>query len=85
MFNPPHTLQVLVVDANEGPMAQTKYVLSKGTLFSLLFFPFTNTHIWTAAMKAGKRAVVVLNKVDRPNALTRISAVESELFDLFGA
>lgn len=55
---------ILVVDANEGPMAQTKYVLQK-------------------ALRAGLRAMVVMNKVDRPGALHNAPAVESELFDLF--
>lgn len=53
---------ILLVDASEGPMAQTKFVLSK-------------------ALAAGKKAIVVLNKVDRENH--RAEEVESEIFDLF--
>jgi translation elongation factor EF-G len=37
---------VLLVDASEGPMSQTKFVLSK-------------------ALATNKRAIVVLNKIDR--------------------
>jgi GTP-binding protein len=40
---------VLLVDAAEGPMPQTKFVLSK-------------------ALGRGLKPIVVLNKVDRPNA-----------------
>lgn len=40
-------------------------------------------YVLQKALKAGLRAVVVLNKADRPGAQARISAVESELFDLF--
>ncbi len=40
---------LLLVDANEGPMPQTRFVLSQ-------------------ALKIGLRPVVVLNKIDRPNA-----------------
>jgi GTP-binding protein len=53
---------LLLVDANEGPMPQTRYVLMR-------------------ALKLGLRPIVVVNKVDRPNA-----APESALnktFDLF--
>ncbi|KCV68208.1 GTP-binding protein [Fonticula alba] len=53
---------VLVVDATEGPMTQTKAVLAK-------------------ALQNRKRAVVILNKVDRESA--RLGAVENEVFDLF--
>jgi GTP-binding protein len=53
---------LLLVDAEEGPMPQTKFVLSK-------------------ALKQGLRPIVVLNKVDRPNA--RPDAVLDEVFDLF--
>ena len=55
---------ILLVDASEGPMAQTKFVLSK-------------------AIAANKRAIVVLNKIDRENH--RAEMVESEIFDLFCA
>lgn len=40
---------LLLVDANEGPMPQTRYVLMR-------------------ALKRGLRPIVLLNKVDRPNA-----------------
>ncbi len=53
---------LLLVDANEGPMPQTRYVLMR-------------------ALKAGLKPIVVVNKVDRPNA-----SVENALnatFDLF--
>ena len=40
---------VLLVDAAEGPMPQTKFVLGK-------------------ALKLGLRPIVVINKVDRPDA-----------------
>ena len=58
----------LVVDAGEGPMAQTKYVLSR-------------------ALRAGLTPLVVLNKVDRDDALSRIQSgeTESQLLDLFDA
>jgi GTP-binding protein len=58
----------LVVDAGEGAMAQTKYVLSR-------------------ALRAGLKPIVVLNKVDRPDALARIHSgeTESQLLDLFDA
>ncbi len=52
----------LVVDAADGPMTQTKFVLGK-------------------ALKRGLRPIVVINKVDRPNA--RVGQVENEIFDLF--
>jgi GTP-binding protein len=55
---------VLLVDASEGPMSQTKFVLSK-------------------AIAAGKKAIVVLNKVDREGH--RSDEVEGEIFDLFCA
>lgn len=51
----------LLVDANEGPMTQTKFVLSK-------------------ALQSGLRPLVVLNKMDRPNA--RAEETETNLFDL---
>ena len=53
---------VLLVDASEGPMSQTKFVLGK-------------------ALRAKKKVVVVLNKVDRESH--RASEVENEIFDLF--
>ncbi|MDR3281006.1 MAG: translational GTPase TypA [Synergistaceae bacterium] len=53
---------LLLVDANEGPMPQTRYVLMR-------------------ALKLGLRPIVVVNKVDRPNALPA-SALD-KTFDLF--
>ncbi|MDY6826894.1 MAG: translational GTPase TypA [Bacillota bacterium] len=53
---------LLLVDAFEGPMAQTKFVLRK-------------------ALQVGLRIVVVINKIDRPDA--RPDAVLNEIFDLF--
>ncbi|HED24091.1 MAG TPA: translational GTPase TypA, partial [Firmicutes bacterium] len=53
---------LLLVDAFEGPMAQTKFVLRK-------------------ALEVGLRIVVVINKIDRPDA--RPDAVLDEIFDLF--
>ena len=55
---------ILLVDASEGPMSQTKFVLGK-------------------AIAANKKAVVVLNKIDREGH--RAEEVESEIFDLFCA
>jgi GTP-binding protein len=55
---------LLLVDAFEGPMPQTRFVLSK-------------------ALSHGHRPVVVINKVDRPEA--RPEAVLDEVFDLFVA
>jgi len=55
---------VLLVDASEGPMSQTKFVLSK-------------------ALAAGKKAIVVLNKIDREGH--RAVEVQNEIFDLFCA
>ena len=55
---------VLLVDATEGPMSQTKFVLSK-------------------ALEAKKKAIVVLNKVDREGH--RALEVENEILDLFCA
>ncbi len=52
---------LLVVDAFEGPMPQTRYVLSK-------------------ALALGLRPIVVVNKMDRPNA--RPDEVLNEVFDL---
>ncbi|MEW6708359.1 MAG: translational GTPase TypA [Candidatus Riflebacteria bacterium] len=53
---------LLLVDAFEGPMPQTRFVLKK-------------------ALAAGLRPVVVINKIDRPDA--RVSEVEDEILDLF--
>jgi len=53
---------LLLVDAAEGPMPQTRYVLSK-------------------ALLAGLPAVVVINKVDRPDA--RIDEVADDVYQLF--
>jgi GTP-binding protein len=53
---------LLLVDAAEGPMPQTRYVLSK-------------------ALARGLPAVVVINKVDRPDS--RIDAVLDEIYQLF--
>lgn len=59
---------VLLVDAGEGPMTQTKYVLSR-------------------SLALGLRPLVVLNKVDRPNAIAKLESHETEtdLLDLFDA
>lgn len=53
---------ILIVDANEGPMPQTRFVLKK-------------------ALEKGLRPIVVINKIDRPNADSN-SAV-NKVFDLF--
>ena len=53
---------LLLVDAVDGPMPQTRFVLRK-------------------ALQAGHRAILVVNKVDRPNA--RPNHVVNEAFDLF--
>jgi GTP-binding protein len=55
---------LVLVDAAEGPLPQTKFVVSK-------------------ALKVGLRPIVVINKVDRPDA--RPSEVVNEVFDLFAA
>jgi GTP-binding protein len=55
---------ILLVDASEGPMPQTKFVLEK-------------------ALKVGLRPIVVVNKVDKPDA--RPDEVLNEVFDLFAA
>nr|MDD6335434.1 translational GTPase TypA [bacterium] len=52
---------LLLVDAYEGPMPQTRFVLRK-------------------AMQLGHRVVVVINKIDRPDA--RPDAVVDEVLDL---
>ncbi|BAU65098.1 GTP-binding protein TypA [Stanieria sp. NIES-3757] len=53
---------ILIVDANEGPMPQTRFVLKK-------------------ALEKGLRPIVVVNKIDRPNA-NPDTAVD-KVFDLF--
>ncbi|MGB4590337.1 MAG: translational GTPase TypA [Clostridiaceae bacterium] len=53
---------LLVVDSNDGPMPQTKFVLKK-------------------ALEAGLNPMVVINKIDKPNA--RPMEVIGEVFDLF--
>ncbi|HQQ95340.1 MAG TPA: translational GTPase TypA [Bacteroidia bacterium] len=53
---------ILLVDAFEGPMPQTRFVLHK-------------------AISAGKKAVLVINKVDKPNC--RPEEVHDNVFDLF--
>ncbi|MEM7519820.1 MAG: translational GTPase TypA [Pseudomonadota bacterium] len=53
---------VLLVDAAEGPMPQTKFVTSK-------------------ALKLGLRPIVVLNKIDKPDA--EPDRALDEVFDLF--
>src|SRR5258707_2949125 len=55
---------LVLVDAAEGPLQQTKFVVSK-------------------ALKVGLKPIVVINKVDRPDA--RPLAVVNEVFDLFAA
>ena len=55
---------LLLVDASEGPMPQTKFVTAK-------------------ALKLGLKPIVVINKVDKPDA--RLDAVHDEIFDLFVA
>ena len=55
---------VLLVDAYEGPMPQTKFVLTK-------------------ALKLGLKPMVVINKVDKPEA--RCDEVLDKIFDLFVA
>jgi GTP-binding protein len=55
---------LLLVDAAEGPMPQTKFVLTK-------------------VLTLGLRPIVVINKVDRPDA--RVNEVLNEIFDLFAA
>src|SRR6185436_12704358 len=53
---------LLLVDAVEGPMPQTRFVLKQ-------------------ALKMGLKIIVVVNKVDRPDA--RIAHVLDKTFDLF--
>jgi GTP-binding protein len=53
---------LLLVDAFEGPMPQTRFVLQK-------------------ALELGKKAIVVINKVDKPNCQPDI--VHEHVFELF--
>ncbi len=53
---------MLLVDASEGPLPQTRYVLMK-------------------ALEAKLPQIVVINKIDRPDA--RIKEVLNEIYDLF--
>src|SRR5579864_3994140 len=53
---------LVLVDAAEGPMPQTKFVVGQ-------------------ALARGLRPIVVINKVDRPDA--RAAAVHDAVFDLF--
>jgi GTP-binding protein len=53
---------MLLVDAAEGPLPQTRYVLSK-------------------ALEAKLKPIVVINKIDRPDA--RPNEVLNEIYDLF--
>src|SRR5262249_15319209 len=53
---------MLLVDASEGPLPQTRYVLMK-------------------ALEARLPPIVVINKIDRPDA--RIPEVLNEVYDLF--
>ena len=55
---------IVLCDAAEGPLPQTKFVLAK-------------------ALKQGIRPIVLVNKVDRPDA--RPEKVHEEVFDLFSA
>ena len=53
---------MLLVDASEGPLPQTRYVLMK-------------------ALEANLTPIVVINKIDRPDA--RVQEVLNEIYDLF--
>ena len=53
---------MLLVDATEGPLPQTRFVLGK-------------------ALEKGLPAIVVINKIDRPDR--RIKEVLDEIYDLF--
>ncbi len=53
---------MLLVDASEGPLPQTRYVLMK-------------------ALEAKLAPIVVINKIDRPDA--RVQEVLNEIYDLF--
>ena len=52
---------VLLVDAYEGPMPQTRFVLSK-------------------ALELGHKVIIVVNKIDRPDA--RLDEVGDEVLEL---
>ena len=52
---------LLLVDASEGPLPQTRFVLHK-------------------ALDAGLKIIVVINKIDRPDA--RVAVVLDEIYDL---
>src|SRR5213075_1962726 len=53
---------LLLVDASEGPLPQTRFVLAK-------------------ALEAGLPPVLIINKIDRPDA--RAQEVLNEVYDLF--
>src|SRR5579863_5669456 len=53
---------MLLVDASEGPLPRTRYVLMK-------------------ALEAKLKPIVVINKIDRPDA--RVPEVLDEIYDLF--
>ncbi|MEK7447335.1 MAG: translational GTPase TypA [Patescibacteria group bacterium] len=53
---------ILIIDAKEGPMPQTKFVLKK-------------------ALEIGLKPIVIINKIDKPNA--RIKEVIKKTHDLF--
>ena len=53
---------LLLVDASEGPLPQTRFVLKK-------------------ALEAELPPIVVINKIDRPDA--RVAEVLDEIYDLF--
>jgi GTP-binding protein len=53
---------LLLVDASEGPLPQTRFVLKK-------------------ALEGNKRPIVLINKIDRPDA--RTAEVQEEIHDLF--
>src|SRR5438876_2939911 len=53
---------LVLVDAAEGPLPQTKFVVGK-------------------ALRRGLKPIVVINKIDRPDA--RPQEVHNEIFDLF--
>jgi GTP-binding protein len=53
---------LLLVDAAEGPMPQTRFVMQK-------------------ALELDLRVIIVVNKIDRPDA--RLSVVEDEILELF--
>ena len=69
----------LVVDATEGPMTQTRFVLQKALRLGLrcAFNPFAALF----CSFSDCRPLVVLNKADRPTS--RPEQVECDLFDLF--